>query len=458
MTKLIKTFEFRGPDRVSITFSDVAKIHINSNDTVDQQLQLKLQDRLDSAIARKYSLDTDLTVTTALTNPTALKGWLGFEARGTNPTGTTTKFRFDNGVRKIYWNGSGWVTATLEAHFSTEAEIDANITTLPFTDSTRATGIEISMVTTDATVTPTITELKLLGEFDIDVLVDVITSLMSKLFDELRPRTEMVLRAASTTNSFDFSTDDYKLKNQGYNITNVVSIYDRTVDPLKMNNLKDTYTPGALNRDGRTNADGTVTTTSPITSGNKIEFEIEYVPEISIKTEQDFYEVNKVPSFILERVEELDTNDGVTTFGSNDMGHRGDFIRDRINDTAIQIPTPSNINLQISFVIFTKLIKDQYNMTKAVEKFIRNQRLLTSLGLDEPYNLQTKLRMKTKNRGNRKELAAVEGSFLITNIPLFDIKPAVEDIDIVRRVKMDFDATTANGDLTKRETVDTDAS
>jgi len=296
MKRIIKNFEFTDVERPDIFLSDVTKIRINAEDTLNSVLQLK-------AISMgKFSLDTDIFARLPLTTPAAIKQWQKFEVIGTFPTGTSARFRLNNGTREIYWDGGAWVTAGA-ADWSTEVEINDNLPTFPFDN--RSFGVIINLLTTDETVTPEIKEVKVLGLFDYNIYKDVMVTLLRALFEKVRPTSTLLTDVVTTTSSFDLASDDYKLQNQGYNILDVTAIYNTTDDPLKITNLRTGYTPGAINQDEQTNAPGVATTSSPIAAGKEVEIVFQYVPEVAFHTDEDYFEVGKVPSIAIESMEEM---------------------------------------------------------------------------------------------------------------------------------------------------------
>lgn len=413
MIKLIKVFQFTSKEREVTTLSDSTKIRINAESLNDQRLQLK-------KIVDEYFLDFDIFAITLLTTPQSIKQWLSFEVIGDFPIGTESFYRLTNGVREIYWDGGTWVTASL-TDWNTEQDIRDNISTFPFDN--KSIGVVINLRTTDVLQTPKINEIKFLGNFDYNIYQDLLESTMQELHDNLRPISDIISEVITTTNSFDLN-NTYKLENKGYNIVDIEAMYDLTNDPLEINNLKDVYTPGILNEDGETNSPGIITTLSSIQAGDIVKIKIIYVPEIAEHTDEDFFEIGKLPSIIFETIEEINKRDAISVKETFSSG--GDFIRDIPNKTAIRVLPPAHIDLQIGYAIFTDLSMDQFRLSLEMSKFIQTILKIRSRAIDECFFLNESLNIETDNKGTQGNLMKSKGSFDIRNIPLF-IKSVVNE-------------------------------
>lgn len=422
---LIKTFLFDDEQREFVQFSDASKIRINTDDKRHPVLSLK-------AAAGLYSTDNDIYAITRSTTPKSIKQWLKFEVIGDFPVGTSVKVRVKNATRELFYNtiDNEWQTAAA-TNWNTPQEINQNLPTLPFDDKTIS--FIVNLKTTNEDQTPSISEIKLLGRFDLDVYQDVVETLLQKLHDVLRPVTDALVEVGATTSTLDL-LGAYKLENRGYNIVGVEAVYNVTDDPLEVTNIFQSYAPGPLNQDGETNQPGVITLTGSVDAGKILRLKLKYVPELADHTDEDFYEVGKVPSFIIETMEESDRRDGLSAEDS--LNEVGDYIRDIDNATAVQVPSPAHIDLRFGYAVFTDLSMDQKRIAAEIESFLNQNKLLYSQALDEPWGIDGVVRIKTENKGYSGNLMKVTGSFDIRNIPLW-VKLS-KNVPLVTQVNADF--------------------
>ncbi len=111
MQKLLKCFRFERKNHSRVTISDTTKIRLN---TKTHRLELKVIGYNRVTGAAKYSLDTDLTVTTWLTTPVSVKQWLTFAVdplERLQPDGTSVRFKLNDGTDNYWWSGAAWVVA-----------------------------------------------------------------------------------------------------------------------------------------------------------------------------------------------------------------------------------------------------------------------------------------------------------------------------------------------------------
>lgn len=91
-------------------------------------------------------------VRTPLLRADGMRSLVAIEVFESVPTGTSTAYRTWDGTTWRYWTGSAWATATTDAHWSTRAQLEANIATHPVT--ARRLAIACALATTDADATP----------------------------------------------------------------------------------------------------------------------------------------------------------------------------------------------------------------------------------------------------------------------------------------------------------------
>ena len=337
--KLIKRYDFTQRLRKDLTFSDKTKIRLNDDNKLDQGLTLK----------EPYDTDLDHTVVVPQFKPKRMKRWIGFEANEELPENTSVGYRLivDDGATELYWDGSNWSAATLDAHYNDFKTINTNIAAYQPTDFDIS--IKVNLRTTDGENTPKVRWIKLLVELMFEPWDDLIyDTVIGHLNDNLRATTAIEFAVVATTSSIDLQSSDYKLENVGYNFTNVIAAYNVDDDPNQFINIASSYTPGAVRPDG-TFEDGVINLSSPITAGKIIRLELEYVPEIAVFTNQEYIEPERLPAIVFERIASVRLKDG-TDQERNDK--EGDFVRNFDDHTAVEVPNPRQSTVRFEFAIW----------------------------------------------------------------------------------------------------------
>ena len=440
INRIIKNFCFDEKIRGDLVFSDTTKIRLNTEDKTNPRIMLKADSQLN------YSLDDDIFVETPLIEPNAVKSWLLFEAiyvsqTGTLdlPTGTSLGFKVKTSSDNYYWDGS-WKVAGL-SDWSTEAEIRINFSTLPIaTIGDKKIGFVMNLKTTDKEVTPEVSELKFIGEFDIeyfdDLVYDSLIGLLNKSF-----RSTSVVRFetdSSSISSIDLATI---LENKGYNIFDVESVYNLTDDPLKLTNLHSSYAPGTAKKDGFTYEYGTETFTASIPANKWVDVKFNFVPEISVKVHQDYFEEPAYPHIVFTRITAIDKR-GLVMRDVNSANK--DFIRDKENDVAVVHDTISQNSYRFDFQLYTGEI-DQFTLTDALRRFFANTKQLVTWGLANIHNLIIVDEIDTVGNsldaGNDSSGTNLsKGSFDIEGVVFFD-KPS-RDVPLVTSLNLDITRQT----------------
>ena len=91
-------------------------------------------------------------VRTPLLRADGMRSLVALEIYESKPTGTSTAYRTWDGTTWRYWTGAAWATATTDSHWSTKAQLEANIATHPVT--ARRFAVACALATTDADATP----------------------------------------------------------------------------------------------------------------------------------------------------------------------------------------------------------------------------------------------------------------------------------------------------------------
>lgn len=433
--RLIKNFCFIEKERKNLTLSDPAKIRLNTENKANQRVMLK---------GPPFSTDSDLHVETSLINPRRLKKWLLFEiiykAQSETldlPEGTSLGVKVKTTGDDYWWNSSNsqWEVAGA-SDWSTEKEISDNIETFPIaTVGNKKIGFKINLKTTDPDVTPEVFELKLLGLFEIEPFDDLVyDSIIRLLNTEFRARS--VVRFASGASSISSVDLSSVLENQGYNIFDVVSVYNLTDDPERLVDLHDSYSPGAARQDGFTFDPGTETFSSSIPAGKWVEVEFEYVPEISVKVNQDYFEAPSYPHIVFTRITEVERR-GFLMRDTNSAGR--DHIRDKTALNAVQQFSPSQKSYRFDFLLYTGAL-DQFRLLGAVKNFFANHKTLRNYGLDNEHALEIIDEIDTVGNSQTNDTSdtnLAKGSFDVLGVLFYD-KPS-RDIPLVTQLNVNVE-------------------
>lgn len=424
MKRIILSLVFKEDIRDALVFSNTAKIRLNSENSGDTRIQLKLNDTL-----KEYPKDADLFIETPMFEPHVLKRWLKFEAivkedstTHSLPAETSIGFKLKTSIGNLYWNGSAWVTAGL-SNWSTEAEVNQNIAALDIAAiGDQKLGFVVNLKTSNAKLTPEVRELKVLGEFDIEFLEDLVyDSVIRTLNTTFRSSSILRFPTSGDTDSIDISS---VLEKKGYNITAVRAVYDLTDDPLRLANLKSSYALGPVKKDGWTYEPGTVTLSSTIPNGNIVEVVFEYVPEILVRTSQDFYEATAFPSIVFEGITSQDR------IQADGVGE--DAIRDKANLSAVQQYECRQTTLRFTYAVFTDSQTDQMRLLQDIHEFFTNTRRIRRWGLGDEFDVRVFQQLSTT--GNQREADSQDtnvamGVFDVLQVLFYD-RPA-RDVPLV---------------------------
>lgn len=425
INRLIKSFVFDESSRSGLVFSDPAKIRLNAEDAREPRLELKSQ-------TGGFPIATDIFVETPLITAEALTRWLAFEAvkpDDTSPPGTSVSFKVKTTTGPYFWNGAAWVPAG-PSDWSSEAELNANLASFPLSAiGSKAIGFAVNLRTANAAVTPRVKALKLLGEFDIEFLEDIIyDGVIRTLNTEFRSTSLLVFPTSGSIQDIDLSA---VLENKAYNITSIRKVINLTDDPLRLENLFLAYAPGASRQDGFTTDPGNVSLTATVPGGKLLEVTFEYVPEFIVKTGQDFFEVPAFPAVVFESIRD-DTRGGFTMRDTNAMGR--ELIRNLDALTGVLQYGPTQKTLRFDYAVFTNLQVDQMRLAGDLAQFFSRTKQIRSHGLGEEYDLlflqeldtaRSKARLEAGGQGDHTDTTIATGAFELLGV-LFYHKPSID--------------------------------
>jgi hypothetical protein len=366
---LPKIFEFGEDERWHMTFSDLAKIRLS---TEDQVVMLKRTDpgMFGSFNPPVYPLDDDIYVKTWLTNPKSVTRWAGFDYWGEEPVGTSIRFRLSSdGTTQKFWNGTAWATA-VAGQWNTVQEIVDHIETFPVT--AKAIQVVACLKTTDSSKTPVLRGIGVLYEAFIDPYYDFNYDTVIPYLASLRPAKDWTLRMLEDSDTLDLVPDtDYSV--EPFNIQDVVSVFNETDDPDHTTNLKASFNVNTKR----------LVLTESLDAGVEVWLRFSYKPEVAIMTNLDYGVVEKVPAIVVENAD--------SQFGQ--PLPEGIAFRNRTAKTAIIIKSPFRQKLRYTLRIIATRGRDVSALMTALLKKVGQEPLMVSPGTDEqlPVEIQKPL-------------------------------------------------------------------
>lgn len=399
LRRLIKRFAFEEKNRDRIDLTDT-KIRLNPR-----------TNRLE--LAEPYTTDAaGATAETWVTNPSTVKQWLtveieiehGYGDGGVQVTGD--RYRLTDGADQYWWNGAAWEVNTSD--WNTEAELANNLPTFPI--AAQSLGVIVNLTTTDATKTPRLKGIKVLWASDIEFSEDLIyRSLVRALRDNVRPITDYVVQPGASTTTIDLA-NDFPLETP-YNVVGVDAVYDHTDDPDHLVDLFDSY-------DTLTKV---VTLSSALPVDHLAFIRLIYEPEVAVTTSQDFYEVDKVPSLILDDVNLVDAS----TVGTDD------HVLNKDTGDAVKVPAPLQGDLEVTLHGITDKGVDHKRLADQIQAFFANFPTLRSTGLDEVYSLWLIEEYDARNSPGGADLHTGRARFRVRDVLLY-VRDSVDMFGVKR--------------------------
>jgi hypothetical protein len=382
--KLIKTFEFLEKERADLTLGS-EKIRLNPG---THYIQL-------TATNAKYNLDSDIFFKTKIFQPSTVKQWLGFQADINhklvdNVQVTSAGFRLSDGTDQYYWNGSSWEVNTTD--WNTEGDIAVNITSFDVTP--KKIQIICNLKTTDKFLTPELIRVKVLWGSNIEFEEDLIyKTLIPSLKENIRPIADLHGLKGVTGSTIDLN--DYNIETP-YDITEIDSVYNITDDSDQFTNLYSSY-------DINTKI---ITLTGSVDQNKTIKVRFYYKPNIAVNTSQDYLEVGKVPSIILDDIDLV--NSKIQTISDNVI-NKGD-------NTAVKVLPSIQGDLDIQIIYMADKQIDLTRLGDEIKRYFIIHRTIRSVGLDEEYDLYFQEKGNYTLSANREGLQSAAVRCRIKNV------------------------------------------
>jgi len=343
-----------------LTFSDTDLIRLDGRDF---HIKLKKQSPYGY-----YPLDTDIYFETWITNPESVRKLLMLQVFGNQVSEDTTFLvRLTNGTDHYFWDGAAWTVAGA-GDWNSEGDINANIETFTILPD-REFGVVVNLQTLDKYNTPSVSEIRVLMQIRIDYMEDLIfRSLIPMLKEEIRPVANFPLPALLADSS-SIDLNDYEM-DTNFNVTDVEAVFNHSTDPEFLTDILSSYNP-------TTNI---ISLSTPILTGEIPFILFRYVPEIQYTTHQDYFEVAKIPTVTLQRLE-------VPIASVYNLGAREGVV-DKGTGNAVLVHEPWKATLDFRVHITTDHAIDEMRLMSTLMKFFDENKLIRSIGLDEYYRMQ----------------------------------------------------------------------
>ncbi len=338
VTKLIKCWEFGEAQRAETVLSLGARID-------PQTHHLTLTEGATEGEAR-----------TPIASIRCVRFWLLFQAMAVTPDGTAIGFRLNDGSDELYWDGGAWSLATLDAHWSSNADVSTNIGAFDWTK--RKLGVAIRLTAT-AEALPYLTVVKALYNGDWRGAHDEL--IMRSLIPDLRDNVEFI-KEGLFRNGSGGAVGSFTTSFKGWDrldVKDVLCVFNITADPEQNIDLLDTYDVGTK----------TATLTSAIPDGSKALAVCLVEPKVAFTTSRTFHEVATLPGIVIDRFREVGSR-------PDHMGY--DTVIDETTGEGWKVMPPKMVDYRVRLFLSSGSAKDQMMLVDASKAHFRRQRLLVS--------------------------------------------------------------------------------
>ena len=369
----IKRFTWEEEDRDRIVLGPNTRLNPNTN-----------RAQLGSYQSDVYPTDPDLYVKSWVAVPDAVRQWAGFQTQIIHKSidgvqVTSDGFRLSDGTDEFWWNGLSWEVNT--ANWNTENEVAVNIPS--FSAAPRKLQVIVNLQTSNELVTPELVEIKVLYKAKLDSELEdmLLRSLVWSLNNGVAFITRFPIQQSTTGATLNLG--DYRIDGD-YTVLDVDSVFNNDADPEHNDDLLSSYDPNT----------GVITLTSSIDAGTNLWLRLRCVPVVAVETSRDWYEVEHVPSLIIERYEESNMA----------AGAEEDYVGNKVTGEAVVVPPPLQGTLECVLVGITANLVDGLRLSNAVKRYFNNNPFITSTALDERYRLWLVREHEQSGEPNSKDL------------------------------------------------------
>jgi hypothetical protein len=267
----------------------------------------------------------------------------------------------------------------------------------------------INLVTTDASVTPTLHHVEVLMDCDIDYFRSIISdALVTSIKEGIRPTIDEVFDAPGGTqcNLRDLET--------AYNLVSVDAAYNDTDDPKHSTNLLSSYD----------SASKVVTLTSAVDRGKALWIRFSIEPEVYLNfPSQDYTEVEKIPAVVIDSVELV----------GNQIAARQDVRNEYAKNASVR-RFPFRLRLEFDVRLLAKRNRVLLAMMDKALEHASETRLLTWPALDEEIPLRTMSEGLFGGRPNLSDVHETGYTLVLDDLHLFfspeETVPLVENFNL----------------------------
>lgn len=182
----------------------------------------------------------------------------------------------DNGDTWLYWDGSAWSTASTGEHFSSLAQMQANIGTFPLPSASAVQfRLEVKIIPDAARIfTPRLSDVEIGAEIHDRPFEDAVASVVTHLYG--------ITSKLIVSNYLQETTSSVVFKGvwTRFDVQQVTRAYDLTDDPYRRVNLYSSYSPET----------GTVTLSQQVPMNHELEIEYTGKCPVSPLAEEELYE------------------------------------------------------------------------------------------------------------------------------------------------------------------------
>lgn len=366
--------------RSQMTFSDPTKIRMYPDPS---RPGIRLRGTWDKWQQKMiFPLDTDLTVRLPMWNPQAIKQWRVFEGPNVTPTGTSIKYRVNDGTQDLWWNGGAWAVPGA-SDWNTEAEVSDNLSSFPITN--RKIQLLVNLVTTDEYQTPILYGYRFLIDALYDPWEDLTESVVLELASRLTYEKDFSALKSVTGTTFNILTDDEFKTEEIINIQDVIHVWDHDSDPGHDTDILDNYNSGT----------GEVTLTTSISAGTRLYYQMQVAPEIKVNyTSPDWTEVGAVPAVVIDTLT-TDTRETRSILEIIDKSQKKGY---RLKDSIY------HREIVLGGVLLSGFTSDQMRLHTALKAGIWSNPLIYSKALDVSWSFTVRTPFRWNPRPSLSEL------------------------------------------------------